>query len=175
MSLDDFVKALINDGKYFLSEAKDDKDINIKMRYIRASITSFWGSLEGWLNCVSSDFVLLPENKLSLNERGFLLEKKLELSSKGEFKISNQDQYYSTEDKILFLLKRFGNYEVSKNSKMWSDFKKIKRLRDALIHPKSGIIDYKNISIKDAEMTMYSVIYLLKLLTKEIYKRNLRI
>ena len=175
MNLDKFVKDLINDSKYFLDKAKEIIDKKNKLRYIKAVITTIWSALEGWINCVSSDFVLLPETKLQLHEKAFLLEKKFELTKRGEFKITEQDQYNSIEDKILFLLKRFGNYEINKNSKLWNDFKITKKLRDALVHPKSERIETKNLTIKNAEISIDSVIEILKLLTVKIYRRNLKI
>lgn len=175
MNLDKFVKDLINDSKYFLDQAKESNEEKMKLRYIRAVITTIWSALEGWINCVSSDFVLLPEKKLQLHEKAFLSEKKFELTKKGEFKITKRDQYNTIEDKILFLLKRFGNYEINKNSKLWNNFKITKKLRNGLVHPKLGKIETKNLTIKNAEIAINSVIDMLKLLTKKIYKKDLKI
>lgn len=175
MDINEFVKDLISDSKYFLDQAKDNKKEIIKLRYIRAVITTIWSALEGWINCVSSDFVLLPEEKLKLYEKAFLLEKKLLLTEKGEFKITNQDQYNRIQDKILYLLKRFGNYEVDKGSKLWNNFKTTKKLRDGLTHPKSELLETKSLTIKNAEVAIDSVVEMLKLLTKKIYKKQLKI
>lgn len=175
MTLDNFVKELILDSRYFLEKAKDTNDNKIKNRYIKAVITTIWAALEGWINCVSSDFVLLSEEKLHLHERAFLKEKQIALNKKGKFEITNRDKYNSTEDKLLFLLYTFGNYEIDKNTKFWSDFKKIKKLRDGLIHPKEGKVDMKSITIKNAETAINSVVEVLILLTQKIYHRKLKI
>ena len=176
MRIEQFIKTFIKDSRYFLKEAKNNSSSNeLRLRFIKASIIASWSTLEGWLNCISYQFgTFLSRRQIELHEKAFLLEKKLELRN-GKWKISNSDDFQRVEDKILFLLNRFGPHEFDKTSKLWSDFQKIKRIRNGLVHPKTGKLEIKDLTLKNAELAIETVITTLKMLTKKIYHKDLKI
>lgn len=174
MKIEQFIKTFIKDSKFFLKESKNKSlDDELRLRFIKASIISSWTALEGWLNCIAHQFgTFLSSGQIELHEKAFLLEKKLELHN-GEWKISQSDDYQRVEDKILFLLNRFGPHRLDKTDKLWSDFQKIKKIRNGLVHLKTGKLEIKDLTISNADLSVKTVVEILNMLTKKIYKKEL--
>jgi hypothetical protein len=167
-----FISDLLEDSKFFLIEAKKQPSTNlIRKRYLRASILFAWAGFEGWINKSCFDFSENLQN-LSLHERAFLIEKRVE-TRKGEFHISNSDKYESTEEKIEFLLTTIAKKSLDKSTKYWQDFKEIKHYRDSLIHPKKGRTFKVNDDI--AEKTLITLVHFLDLLSRRLYKKRFNI
>lgn len=90
----EMINDLLQDSKYFLIEAKKHASRSVTaFRYNKAAILFAWAGFEGWLNKSCLDFAT-NLNDLSIHEKGFLSEKKVELK-KGGFSISNSDKYES--------------------------------------------------------------------------------
>ena len=166
-----FIFTLFEDSKSFLMNAKSKcDDPELSERYARASVLVAWAGFEGWLHKTCYDFA---ESSLDLSvfERGFLLEKKIELKN-GQFVIQNAVKYESSENKLEFLLTRFANYNIDKQSLHWKDFKECKDLRDSVIHPKKN--RKLKVNINDAEKNLKTLQYYLNLLSKKLYKKTLK-
>jgi hypothetical protein len=162
-----FIFELYDDSSFFLNEAKKlDEGDERQYRFIRASILSAWAGFEGWINETASDFET-SVGGLSIHERGFLIEKRIELD-KGTFCIAHADKYESIENKIEFLAMRFGKHRLDKSTKKWQEFKNVKGKRDCILHPKiKHDIDF---SIEDAENTISVLTYYRNWLTRLLFK-----
>ena len=175
MKIEQFIKTFIKDSKFFSKEAQRTSEQESKLRFIKASIITIWTALEGWLNCIAYHLgTFLSRQQIELHEKAFLLEKKLELKN-GEWKLSNADDFQRVEDKILFLLTRFGPHKFNKNSKLWSDFQKVKKIRNGLVHPKTGRLDIKDLTVDYANLSIKTVIDILKILNRKIYGKEMKI
>lgn len=164
-----FIFKLLSDSKLFLQQSKicsgnEEKE----QRLATASILCAWAGFEGWINKTCQDLAKSSRNLL-INEIGFLKEKRVEFI-KGEFVVGKSHKHESAENKMEFLLKRFGGVKLDKGNKDWANFKRIKSLRDSIVHPKMGEERIKKFSAKDAELTWDTLISYLKLLLKKIYK-----
>ncbi len=166
------ITSLFEDSKFFLLEAqKHAERDSITDRYIKASLLLAWAAFEGWINKTCLD-IANRFNDLSVNERAFLQEKRVNLD-KGQFKISNGDKYESIENKLEFLLVTIAKSNFDKSTRHWRDLLIAKELRDSLVHPKeSRLIDYK---IHMAEDTIKVLSYYLNILSKKIYNKNFKI
>ena len=101
-----------------------------------------WSAIESFVNNRSNDFASLPENVLHLHERSLLLEKKIHLIDSGDrlgqFELEGKE-YHRIEDKIFFLIAKFGGVKgkkVIKGDRLWQEFTNFKNTRDALVHPR---------------------------------------
>lgn len=107
------------------------------------SILLSWIAIESFVNNMIDDFNQLPNDIFELNERAFLLEKKLRFSDSGDtvgnFYIDKTDEYKRIEDKIFFLIAKFSKGKKKiKQGKLWQGFKKFKETRDKIVHPKKN-------------------------------------
>ena len=169
--MEQFVKTFINDSNFFLSEAKKHaNNQQLSLRFIKASIITSWCALEGWLNCIAYSFgTSLSSKQIELHEKAFLLEKRLEIIN-GQWQITKVDNYQKVENKVLFLLKRFGPHAMDKGSKLWLNFKKIEKIRNGLVHPKAGKLDVKELTVDNAKLSVETVKEILKILNEKIFK-----
>jgi hypothetical protein len=124
-----------------LAQESSSKFVDPNALLIPATILA-WSAIESFVNNRLEDFGSLPETRLQLHERAFLLEKKVKLVDSGErigqFVLEGTE-YNRLEDKIFFLISKFGGRgttKVKKGDQLWQRFKKFKDTRDALIHPR---------------------------------------
>jgi hypothetical protein len=111
--------------------------------YIIASILLSWISIESFVNNMFEDFAALPQDIFTVHERGFLLERAVEFSvageTAGEFCLTNRTDYKRLEDKILFLVGKFGGgTKLDKGGPLWQKFEAVKQNRNLLSHPRRG-------------------------------------
>lgn len=125
------------------SENRGDTDLNWLL--IPATILA-WSAIESFTNQMLDVFSALPKEKFELHERALMLEKKLRLVDRGESIgqfILEGKEYRRLEDKIFFLLSKFGGKSKTsiKGGTLWNRFVEFKDARDALIHPRqdSGV------------------------------------
>jgi hypothetical protein len=122
----------------FAKESQFESDFNI---YLVPSIILAWSSIEYLVNNMLDDFSQLPKDLFFLHEQGLLLEKKVSFIdtgvNAGQFQLKGIE-YKRLDDKILFLLSKFGdgNKADLKGKKLWQDFIKFKNVRDDIIHPR---------------------------------------
>jgi hypothetical protein len=98
-------------------------------------------AIESFINNMMEDFASLPEGVFTIQERGFLEEHRVQFESSGqhagEFILTNQQDYRSLEDKILFLIAKFsGSPKLDKGKGLWQKFDQSKDIRDKLSHPR---------------------------------------
>lgn len=121
MNLARLTRDLLKDAAHFHDQMKkaSGTDPSAEARYCRALIFAAWSAMEGWINYVCSDFATLTERKLSSYERAFLMEKRIEITEDGQLSVSNRDNYQKTIAKLCYVLRRFGNYSIPKDSSLW--------------------------------------------------------
>jgi len=121
-------------------DVKEKKEGKSKYPYIIGSILNSWMSIESFINNMMQDFSELPEGIFTVHERGFLEEKQVKFVIKGlkagTFQIENNEEFKRLEDKILFLIAKFGEEENIKGTYLWQRFEKMKKVRNNLSHPK---------------------------------------
>jgi hypothetical protein len=114
--------------------------------YVIGSILSSWMSIESFINNMMGDFAKLPPDMFSVHERGFLQEKQVLFETAGDdagtFRLDRKPDFRHLEDKILFLIAKFGGQPRDKGKKhvrqtdLWRRFQEIKKKRNALSHPR---------------------------------------
>lgn len=113
-------------------------DTNI---FLIPAIILAWSAIESFTNNILDDFGSLPESLFELHERAFLLEKRIKLIERGinigSFTLDGTE-YRKLEDKITFLIKKFGQspQSISKGDVNWQNFMDFKQTRDRLVHPR---------------------------------------
>ena len=100
-----------------------------------------WIAIEVFVNDIIEDFNQVPADLFTLHEKAFLLEKKVRFCDHGDtlgkFIIDPSNEYRSLEDKIFFLISKFGKFDPGfKGNKLWQDFEKFKEIRNNIVHPK---------------------------------------
>jgi hypothetical protein len=109
-------------------------------RCATGSILFSFIAIESFINNMMEDFTLLPKDIFTVHELGLLSESSVQFESSGEkagqFVITSRREYKRLEDKILFLIAKFGGPAGAKGSNLWQRFEQAKRLRDGLTHPR---------------------------------------
>lgn len=145
--------------------------------YIIGSVLNSWMSMESFINNMLIDFTALSDHTFTIHERGFLEEKQVRFANKGikagTFYIENKEEFKRLEDKILFLIAKFGKKKTfNKGSVLWQRFEKIKTKRNALSHPKKN--KEVTITLKDAEDAIIIAKEIITLVSKEVWKQPIK-
>lgn len=111
-----------------------------KLKFLIPSILLSWIAIESFINNIMDDFGSLPEDLFELHERGLLLEKKVTFvdhgGDMGKFKLDHTE-YKRLEEKILFLITKFGNLNKPyKGEILWQDFENLRDTRNKILHPR---------------------------------------
>ncbi len=124
-----------------LAEDEISKSLDANWLLIPATILA-WSAIESFVNNRLEDLGSLPDDMFELHERAFLLEKRIKLEDTGDkigqFMLEGTE-YIRLEDKIFFLIAKFGrrsSRKVKKGDTLWQEFQELKDARDALVHPK---------------------------------------
>jgi hypothetical protein len=155
-----------------LNEANKDG----AMPYLIGSILTSWMSLESFVNNMMHDFTTLPDKMFSIHERAFLEEKQLIFNrtgrAAGTFSIEKTTDFKRIEDKLLFLLAKFGGGQIDKGGPLWQKFEKVKRKRNTLSHYRrdSEIVLTSDDSLEAIELTKE----LIEFLSKKVWKKTLK-
>lgn len=124
-----------------LAEEQIGSSLDANWVLIPATILA-WSAIESFVNNRLDDFGSLPDTVLQLHERAFLLEKRIKLADSGDKTgqfILEGTEYNRIEDKIFFLIAKFGGRGVRKavrGDTLWQNFEEFKNIRDALVHPR---------------------------------------
>jgi len=127
---------------YSMAEsARENGEDRVAIAYIIVTILLSWISIESFVNNMLEDFVALPHDMFTVHERGFLLEKAVEFSTTGgtagEFCLTNRSDYKRLEDKIMFLVAKFGGgTKLDKGGPLWQKFEALEENRNVLSHPR---------------------------------------
>lgn len=118
-----------------------DENTNVEWLLIPVVILA-WAAIESFVNNMLDDFGSLPEDKFQLHERALLSEQKIKFIDKGDragnFTLEGSE-YRRLDNKILFLIAKFGGSQAGFNIKgesLWQRFEAFKKVRDALMHPR---------------------------------------
>jgi hypothetical protein len=141
-------------------------------RYFRAAVFYTSSAMEAFINYIGDSFN--KAEKLSDHERAFLNDTQLVFDpAKGI--VNTQIRYYSADDKLKFLIRKFDpKYDIGK-SKAWSSLIEFKTFRDSLVHPKQfddeiEIDEYR----EKLKMGMFGTITLMNDISNGVFKRPLR-
>jgi hypothetical protein len=129
--------------------------------------------MEGWINYVRSDFATLTERKLSSYERAFLMQKRIEITEDGRLSVSNRDNHQKTIAKLCYVLRRFGNYSIPKDSSLWRQLQEAQRIRHAIVHPKAAGPDFK-MDLSTANQFIGVTKQVISLIGSKIYRKKLK-
>ena len=145
--------------------------------YIIGSILNSWMSIESFINNMMQDFTSLSEEMFTIHERGFLEEKQVRFANKGiragTFDLENKEEYRRLEDKILFLIAKFGKSKtIDKGTHIWQRFEKIKDKRNVLSHPKRN--REIELTLKDAQQAIEVAKSLIALVSWEVWKKPIK-
>ncbi len=167
----------LNYAERLYEDAKEKGNVTSAYPYIIGSILNSWMSIESFINNMMQDFTALPEDMFTIHERGFLEEKQVRFADKGAkagtFYLGNKEEFRRLEDKILFLIAKFGKSRtIDKGTHIWQRFDKMKYKRNALSHPK------KNreiaLSLKDAQEAIDVAKGVITLVSKEVWKKPIK-
>ena len=162
----------LQDASYFFEEGKKEKEVLKSKSYFRCAVFCTSSAMEAFCNYIGETF----EHSGTLNEFecAFLNDKEIIFDIRqGEKK--EKTRYYSIEDKIKFLVKKFvPSLDISTN-KNWTYFIEFKTFRDQLVHPRMTedemeIDQYKKI-IKTG---LTGVIFLINEVLNGVFRKPLR-
>lgn len=113
-----------------------------KLKFLIPSILLSWIAVESFINNIMDDFSSLPKDLFELHERSLLLEKKVIFvdhgKNMGKFKL-DQTEYKKLEEKILFLVTKFGNLNKPyKGDLLWQNFEDLRDTRNKILHPRKN-------------------------------------
>lgn len=170
-------RSLLECSEALLEEIEHYEKGRSKQAYLIGSILISWIALEACINSIMEDFSRLPEDFLSTHERGFLQEKSVKLKDRGddagEFYITDQQEFKRLEDKILFLLAKFGSgRKILRGDTLWQRFDAIKVKRNSLVHPKKDKATV--IGIEDAREAIEVAKGIISFLSKEVWKQEVK-
>lgn len=167
-NIDGFAASLFEEAKRFLELARTaavNQDEAGQAGYSHATIMLAFGALEAHVNAVADEMAL--QKGLSVHDKAVLLEKDVKLDD-GRYKLSTALKMYRLEDRILFLHARFTSKPVDKSTWLPA-LRTATGYRNSLTHPKSAT----EVTIKNAEDTIYAIIESLDALYLAIYKKSL--
>ena len=114
-----------------------------KLKFLIPSVLLSWVAIESFVNNIMDDFSNLPEDLFRLYERSLLIEKKVIFvdhgNDMGKFKLG-QTEYKRLEEKILFLITKFGSINKPyKGEVLWQNFEDLRDTRNKILHPRRNI------------------------------------
>lgn len=158
-------------------DAQEPRNTNSAQPYIIGSILSSWMAIESFINNMMEDFASLPADMFTVHERGFLLEKQVKFeisgSKKGKFCLQNKEEFRRLDDKILFLIARFGGSKsVDKGAHIWQRFEKMKEKRNSLSHPRSN--KEVELTLEDAQEAINVSKEIMQLVSKKVWGKSIK-
>jgi len=159
----------------FYSQAKQADELRqgaVAERSLIASLLLSWIAMESFINNMMADFAALPPDMFSLPERALLTEQALEFitsgAEAGQFTISNRSEYKRLDDKILFLVAKFGpGTRVNKGERLWQRFQAVKDKRDQITHPRKSY-DI-TLSLGDAEDALEVAKAVIRMVSEKVW------
>lgn len=167
-------RALLKFAERLHGHAVDAPDHRRALPYLMGSILTSWISLESFVNNMMQDYAALPSGTFSVHEEGFLKERQVHFNrdgaNVGTFTVSANSEYRRIEDKVLFLIAKFGGAKIDKGGRLWQKFERVKKKRNALSHcrrDKGVDVDYR-----DSEEAMEVAREIIGLLSKRIWRKS---
>ena len=146
-----------------------------KLKYLIPSILLSWVAIESFINNIMDDFSNLPEDLFELHERGLLMEEKVIFVDRGndmgKFKLGQTD-YKKLEDKILFLITKFGNLnKLYKGDPIWQNFEDLRDTRNKILHPKREL--GLELSVQKAYKYLETSKNIIQFVSKNVWKKKI--
>jgi len=165
---------LIDFAEKLCSDAEVSSNEDHGTAYLIGSILNSWMAMESFINNMMNDFASLPDDIFTTHERGFLEERRVRFIDNGKeagrFHLENSTDYKRLEDKILFLIARFGKSKrIDKGHALWQRFERIKIKRNAIAHPRRSKLT--TLETKDAREAISVAKEVISLVSKEVWKR----
>ena len=161
--------SLYYDAVFFLFQAKKrDLDEDVRNRNKRAALLTSFSFFEAFLNQIAFGHAAAHKIKLSDFELD-VLEERTSILDRGD--IVRKEKFYNMEDRFLFVYRFLTGKDFKKNSKLWSDFKKVRKLRNEWTHPKPPLQAY-SLTLKDVELTIKTIYSIFTTITNEMNIEN---
>ena len=144
-------------------------------RYYCASLVFSWIALEAFVNDMMGDFAALPEDLFSLHERAFLEERAVEFvvegSDLGQFSLSGRMQFHRIDEKIMFLIAKFGKgTTIDKGSTWWQKFEGSKDKRNKIVHPRKD--EFVDIEFQDARNALDVACEVIRVISRSVWGKE---
>jgi len=144
-------------------------------RYYRASLVFSWIALEAFVNDMMGDFAALPEGLFSLHERAFLEERAVEFvvegSDLGQFSLSGRRQFHRIDEKIMFLIAKFGKgTTIDKGSAWWQKFEVSKDKRNKIVHPRKD--EFVDVALQDAQDALDVACDVIRVISRSVWGKE---
>jgi hypothetical protein len=146
------------------------------MPHLIGSILTSWISLESFVNNMMQDYAALPEDTFSVHETGFLEERQVQFNRSGKaagtFTVSKNPEFKRIEDKVLFLVARFGGGMLDKGGQLWQKFERVKKKRNSLTHYRrdSDI----ELTTQDSQEAIELAKELIEFLSRKVWNKTVR-
>jgi hypothetical protein len=169
-------RAFVNYAEKLHNQALDKTHHDATMPYLIGSILTSWISLESFVNNMMQDYVALPNGVFSVHENGFLEEKQVIFNRTGKdagsFSVGKNSEFRRIEDKVLFLIAKFGGGTVDKGGQLWQKFERVKKKRNTLTHYRKG--SDIEVSIRDSEEAIELAKELIEFLSKRVWNKPVK-
>jgi uncharacterized protein with HEPN domain len=145
-----------------------------KLKFLIPSILLSWVAIESFTNNIIDDFANLAEDLFELHERSLLLEKKVVFmnhgSDMGKFKLE-QTEYKKVEEKILFLIAKFGELNKPfKGERLWQSFEKLRDVRNKILHPRRGVD--LDLTVERADEFLETSKKIIQFISKNVWRKK---
>lgn len=169
-------RAFVSFAEKLHGHAVEAGNRDLALPYLVGSILTSWISLESFVNNMLEDYASLPIGTFSVYESAFLEEKQVRFNTSGKlagtFSIGSTSEFKRIEDKVMFLVAKFGGQNLDKGGPLWQKFESVKEKRNALTHHRRG--SDVEVGIKDSEDALALAKELIEFLSMRVWKKNIR-
>jgi hypothetical protein len=136
-NIDVLASTLLEESKRFLEKAQESHASIAEHAFLHAALSLGFSSLEAHINSIIDD--QLVRTDLTIHERGFLSERKVDLRQ-GSLCLQESLQMQRIDERIALLWTRCSvNPPFDYQSPSWSHLKEGLKLRNALTHPREAM------------------------------------
>lgn len=176
MSLLDF-REFLESADLYAGQAHEEDDIRLRTPLIVIATILAWCAIEEFVNSMLEDFSEIS-HLFDLHEQALLTEQRLTLVDAGieagTF-VLRGTEYRSIEQKILFLLAKFGRghtaTQLAKSTQLWNDFQEFKKVRDAFVHPRTA---RSSVNVNDAVLHVECAKDVIRVLGHEVWGKEIQ-
>jgi hypothetical protein len=162
----------LQDAHELFAQAKASTDDRNARRLYRAAVFYTAAAVEAFVNYVAD--TLKKGERFEAYEIAFLTDHRFGLNC-GKFQVLSQSEFHRLEDKLVFLITKFGAPLDRARNPAWSRFQEFRKLRDAITHPRQ---DEDEISLarykKSVTSGLTSSIEIIDCLCVGIFRRHVR-
>ncbi|MBC5721592.1 Uncharacterised protein [uncultured Clostridium sp.] len=164
---DSFSDQLLEESKALLEKAKTDEPFT-QSAYLHSSLLLAISALEACINSIVEEILIEPyRTRYTVYEQALLLEKDVRFD-RGEYILSNGLKISRITDRIEFLYYKYTGKKLDRTYPWYATLKQSIDLRNKLVHPKENI----QLTIKQVEMSILSVVNTIDELYKAVYQRK---